>query len=717
MGTYHCKLVEEAVEQVIERVGAHIVLGIPLGLGKPNQFVNALYRRVKEDASLKLTIYTALTLERPIPAKGMETRFAGPLYDRIFGDYDDFQYALDRRNNCLPANVDIYEFFYKSGSFIGNDYAQQHYISTNYTHAPRDLVSCGINVLAQLIARRECDGETQYSLSCNPEVSLDMMRQIEIQGGPRPLVVGQIHEQLPFMVNDAQIDESLFDLLIENPAYNTTLFAPPNMPITTTDYLIGLHVSSLIADGGTLQIGIGSLGDAIVYASEFRHLYNEHYRELMNDLRVSEKYGETIKALGGMAVFEEGLYGNSEMFVDGFYYLMKVGILKRRVYEHEAIQRLLNEKKITEQVSLAMLDVLVEAGVISSRLQVGEFELLQRFGIFKDSVAYKDDMLRVSESMHCEADIANESSRKLLEQCALGDCLRGGRVMHGGFFLGPESFYQGLRELSEEERQSINMTNISYVNQLYGDEALKRVQRQRARFVNTVFTVNLLGAATSDALDNGQVISGVGGQYNFVAQAHELAGARSILMLKATRTKHGEVSSNIIWSYGHTTIPRHLRDIYVTEYGVADVRAKCDADVIKAMLNISDSRFQPQLMQQAKEAGKLARDYQIPAIYCNNFPHVSEQIFDRYQHGEEFPRFPFGTDLTDEELVLGRSLKALKVKTASGKGKLKLLINALVNGSPDSEHEPLLARMGFDCAPSIGDKIERALLVAELKKG
>lgn len=717
MGTHYCTLAEEAVEQVISRVGSHIILGIPLGLGKPNQFVNALYKRVKQDAALKLTIYTALTLERPIPAKGMEARFAAPLYDRIFADYDDFQYALDRRKNCLPANVEVYEFFYKSGAFVGNDYAQQHYISTNYTHAPRDLISYGVNVLAQMVARRESDGETQYSLSCNPEVSLDMMDIIERQGQGRPLVVGQVHEQLPFMLNDAQVDESQFDLMISNPAYNTTLFAPPNMPISTTDYLIGLHVSSLIADGGTLQIGIGSLGDAIVYASEFRHLFNDHYRQLMDELQVREKYGETIDALGGMETFEEGLYGNSEMFVDGFFYLMKAGILKRKVYQHEAIQCLLNKKKISEQVSLAMLDALVEAQVISSQLQDEDLELLQRFGIFKEQVMIKDGMLRVSESMHCEADMSNASSRKLLEQCALGEHLRGGKVMHGGFFLGPESFYQGLRDLSEQELLSINMTNISYVNQLYGSEGLKRAQRQHARFVNTVFTVSLLGAATSDALENGQVVSGVGGQYNFVAQAHELDGARSILMLKATRSKGGELSSNIIWNYAHTTIPRHLRDIFVTEYGIADLRGKCDADVIKAMLNIADSRFQVQLMSQAKAVGKLAADYQIPSMYCNNFPQAFESVFSRYQHGEEFPRFPFGTDFTDDELELGRSLKSLKAKMTSRKGKFALLWKAFTNGSPESEHEALLHRMGFDSVKSLEEKIERAILVSALKEG
>jgi hypothetical protein len=57
---------------------------------------------------------------------------------------------------------------------------------------------------------------------------------------------------------------------------------------------------------------------------------------------------------------------------------------------------------------------------------------------------------------------------------------------------------------------------------------------RKARFMNTTMKVTLLGAAASDALESGQVVSGVGGQYNFVAMAHALPDARSILMLRAT---------------------------------------------------------------------------------------------------------------------------------------------------------------------------------------
>ena len=77
----------------------------------------------------------------------------------------------------------------------------------------------------------------------------------------------------------------------------------------------------------------------------------------------------------------------------------------------------------------------------------------------------------------------------------------------------------------------------------------------------------LLGAVISDGLENGQVVSGVGGQYNFVAQAFALAGARSVLALEATRQDRSGSVSNI---HGDETIPRHLRDVIVTEYGIAD---------------------------------------------------------------------------------------------------------------------------------------------------
>src|SRR5262249_54981394 len=137
---------------------------------------------------------------------------------------------------------------------------------------------------------------------------------------------------------------------------------------------------------------------------------------------------------------------------------------------------------------------------------------------------------------------------------------------------------------------------------------------------NNAMMATLLGGAVSDGLEDGRVVSGVGGQYNFVAQAFALESARSILTLEATRTAGGKVQSNVRWSYGHLTIPRHLRDIIVTEYGIADLRGKSDHEVIAAMLAVADSRFQGELMRQAKDAGKLAREFELPRSARENVP-------------------------------------------------------------------------------------------------
>src|SRR5260370_6207543 len=162
-----------------------------------------------------------------------------------------------------------------------------------------------------------------------------------------------------------------------------------------------------------------------------------------------------------------------------------------------------------------------------------------------------------------------------------------GVILHGAFFLGPKSFYRALREMTPAQIARIRMMPVSFTNELYGEEEAKRRARVDARFVNNTMMATLMGAAISDGLENGQVVSGVGGQYNFVAQAFALQGARSILALEATHPAGARTQSNIRWNYGHETIPRHLRDVFVTEYGAADVRGKSDAETIPPMLALT----------------------------------------------------------------------------------------------------------------------------------
>lgn len=710
--------VEKCVDTLIAKVGKRIVLGMPLGLGKPTHFVNALYARACQDKSLSLTIITALSLERPIGKSTLEKNFLEPFVARQFEGVPDLNYAVDLRKGALPSNVEVEEFYFKAGAYLGTPYAQQRYISSNYTHVTRDLIAKGVNVVAQSVGVKEVGGKKRYSLSCNADLSLDLVPLLREKSaaGEAIAIVGEVNRELPFMENDADVDASNFDLIVDHTRYDHPLFAAPHVPIAPVDHLIGFYASTLVRDAGTLQLGIGSLGSAVIYSSLLRHQKNDQYRSLIEKTRLYEKF-PVAREIGGEAPFEQGLYGCSEMMVDGFLHLYKAGILKRKVYADTRLQNLLNAGSLSEDVTPETLPALMKQGVVRAQLTAGDVAKLKRWGIFRDSVEFRGGSL-VSGRSTMEADLSKPEVLAWINEQALGSRLRGGVVMHGGFFLGPKEMYDLLREFSPEDHQLFCMTSVNYINHLYdhflGNQALKVSQRQHARFINNCMVVTLNGAAASDSLANGRVVSGVGGQYNFVSMAHELAGARSVLSFKATRFSAGKTVSNIVFNYGYCTIPRHLRDIYITEYGIADVRGKCDRDVMIELIKIADSRFQDDLLNQAKAAGKIPQDYQLPELYRNNTPKAIQALLQSYQAQGDFEPFPFGCDFTPEELKVGKALKQLKAATSSRSGLLKAMLAGLRYGSPQPEHQALLERMNMTQPEDMKARIEQRLLVAAL---
>ena len=606
---------EAVAEDIIRDVGTDLVVGLPLGLGKANHIVNALYARAAADRSIKLTLFSALTLEKPKPSNPIERRFISPVIDRLFGGYPDLAYVGPLRANALPPNIKVIEFFFLAGRWLHVPFAQQHYISANYTHAASYLLARGLNVVTQLIAKRVVDGVTKYSLSCNTDTTLDILRA-RSEGRAAFRLVGQVNSELPFMPGAGDLGGEEFSAILDSPETDFPLFAPPAEPVTDTKYAIGLHAAGLIRDGGTLQIGIGQVGDALAQGLIVRHRDPAQFEATMK--RLAPAPGQSAAPESGP--FKKGLYGVSEMLFEAFLGLLDAGILRREV---------------------------------------------------------------------------------------------DGAVLHAAFFLGPKSFYRALREMTPEQIARIQMMPVSFTNELYGGEDTKRRARVDARFVNNVMIATLMGAAVSDGLENGQVVSGVGGQYNFVAQAFALPGARSILTLEATRHSRAGLESNIRWSYGHGTIPRHLRDIVVTEYGVADLRGKSDADVIAAMLKVTDSRFQDELAHRAKDAGKLPTDFQIPKAFRSNTPDRIKKALQPARQEGLLPPFPFGSDFTEVEQRLIPALERLQEAQRSPAHLAALLWQGLTQRSRPADVE-CLARLGLDKPVSWRDSIYRALVSAAL---
>ena len=634
---------ETCTRRILAHAGAHLRLATPLGLGKPNVLLNAIYHRVERDAALKLDIYTALSLARPMPKSDLERRFLEPFLERHFGKiYPDLAWVAAQHANTLPANIRVHEFYLQSGAMLGVAQSQRDYASMNYTHVARDLVGKGINIVVQLIALREEAGQRRFSLACNPDVSQDLLDRIAEAGEPRPLVVGVIHPDLPFIGNEAEVGAKFFDVLLDDPACVHTLFALPRDAVDTAEYALGLHASTLVRDGGTLQIGIGVLSDALVHALLLRHQRNADYRAALAALGNA---GESLSArIGALTPFARGLYGASEMVMDGFMHLARAGILSRRVYD----------------------DMAVEQALAAGR----------------------------------EVEVTNR---------------RDGRYLRGAFYLGSKDFYAWLRALNGDAFDGLSMTRVSDINQLYGGrETLDALQRRDARFFNTCMMATLLGAAVSDTLESGQVVSGVGGQYNFVAMAHALAGGRSILLLRATRVSGGRLHSNILWNYGQATIPRHLRDIHVTEYGIADLRGKSDEDCITAMLAICDARFVDGLATQAKAAGKLRRDFVVPDDWRRNTPAALAAALAAQR--ERFPRFPFGSDFSADELALLPALSHLKTLAASKPRTAAYALGALMRGGIRPQDVPLLKRLGLDHPHGLAERLLRRVVLRALRE-
>ena len=185
--------------------------------------------------------------------------------------------------------------------------------------------------------------------------------------------------------------------------------------------------------------------------------------------------------------------------------------------------------------------------------------------------------------------------------------------------------------------------------------------------------------------------------------------------MEATRQAGAKTLSNIRWNYGHTTIPRHLRDVFVTEYGVADTRGKSDAETIGAMLAVTDSRFQAELTRVAKDAGKLPKDFEIPPAHRENFPEAIAAALKPARDAGLLPSFPSGSDFTEVEQ---RLIPALQVLQEAQRTPLRLpgMLWQGFTREVDAADSECLVRLGLDRPTTMAERGYRALVSAALKR-
>jgi len=121
--------------------------------------------------------------------------------------------------------------------------------------------------------------------------------------------------------------------------------------------------------------------------------------------------------------------------------------------------------------------------------------------------------------------------------------------------------------------------------------------RHQATFVsiNSALEVDLTGQVNAEWLD-GRQVSGLGGSFDFVEAAMYAPGGISILAMTATAAR-GTASRIVPRLNAGTavTTPRHCIDYVVTEFGVADLRAKTLRERAADLTAIAHPQFRPSL--------------------------------------------------------------------------------------------------------------------------
>lgn len=113
--------------------------------------------------------------------------------------------------------------------------------------------------------------------------------------------------------------------------------------------------------------------------------------------------------------------------------------------------------------------------------------------------------------------------------------------------------------------------------------------------INSAIEIDLSGQVGSEMI-NGQVISAIGGSFDFFEGAHWSPGGLRIIAMQAA-TANGKFSKIVPQLAAGTavTIPRHTVDVVVTEHGVARLAGRPLRERAEALVAIADPAFRDEL--------------------------------------------------------------------------------------------------------------------------
>jgi hypothetical protein len=132
---------------------------------------------------------------------------------------------------------------------------------------------------------------------------------------------------------------------------------------------------------------------------------------------------------------------------------------------------------------------------------------------------------------------------------------------------------------------------------------------------------------------------------------------------------------------------------------VADLRGQSDSEVVKRLIAIADSRFQDGLVREAKATASCPPAGEVPERYRHNLPRRWTANCTRGAEAGLLPDFPFGTDLTADELHIVRALKKLKHATQHPVELVTMAVRSLWEAPARKRRKDLFVRRLFAGLP------------------
>lgn len=154
-----------------------------------------------------------------------------------------------------------------------------------------------------------------------------------------------------------------------------------------------------------------------------------------------------------------------------------------------------------------------------------------------------------------------------------------------------------------DDNPAIDFRTIDYTNNPAVIASLGNITA-----INSALEIDLTGQATAESIGK-QFYSGIGGQADFMRGAVLAPNGKSILVLQSTAA-NGTVSRIVPFLREGAGVTLTRGDIHyvVTEFGIAYLHGKNIRERAMALIAIAHPKFQPWLLQEAKEQSLIYRD-------------------------------------------------------------------------------------------------------------